>query len=363
MTAFIFVPLLAATAIVGGAVWFYASHVFVVITEETAAGNEVVNWDEEPMYDWLWQGLYIGWLVGVWLVPSLLLARLIALNVGPEWRVFLFVIIAFGVFWGSFPLSLLSSMAAESRFSLLHLGLFERLAKRTSDVLLFFLLSGLIVGACVPLVIWLVDGEGLISVVITGVLLALALILYARLMGRLACLARLTHIRPRKKKKGKKARPPRGTAIKDPWEVPEEVEREQSARGVGFTQPRELPPLESPYDGELTGYDVSFQDLPREPEPVSIPLPDEPLPVHEPEVDAGPARSQLARQDVTAIQPDRLEMERLSRRKEKLPKRPWTEGVWLFPLQPRTATVWGLVSVAFVLLGGMVRALIELWPF
>src|SRR5947208_6647977 len=120
MTAFLFVPLLAATIIIAGAIWCYASHAFVVITEDTAAGNEVVIWDDEPMFDWLWQGGYLAWLIGVWVVPAVFLARVATAGIEGEWRAYAFASIAFIVLWATFPLSLLSSMAAESRMAIFH---------------------------------------------------------------------------------------------------------------------------------------------------------------------------------------------------------------------------------------------------
>jgi len=358
MTAFIFVPVLAFTTIVAFALWCYASHAFVTVTEETAAGNEVIVWDEGGLIECFREGVFLGWIVGVWVVPAMFVAGMATANMDGPQRSYAFALISFVVFWVMFPLSLLSSMAAESRFALFHPGLFQRLARRGFDVVIFYFLSGLIVAACVPLAPWLFTGNGFWPYLIAAPLLALAVLLYARLMGRLACLARLTHIRPRKKKK--KAKPANAVAVTDPWEVPEEVQREETARGGGFVQPSELPPVDSPYEGEIVGYDVNFADVPREPVRQSA--------VREESVEwADEGRERVAAQetrgDASSIKPDELEMSRLRRKKEKPPEHPWANaGLWSIPLQAKTVVYGVILALGIAFLGALVQFLIAVWP-
>jgi len=357
--AFIFVPLLAFTALITTVVWAYASHVFVVVVEDTASGNEILVWDDEPMFDWLWQSVYVAWLVGVWLVPAALIARLATGGIDGDGRYYVFALIAFSVFWATFPLSLLSSMVGESRMTILHGELFQRLAKCLGHVLSFYLLSSLIIAACVPLATWLFVGQGIPSIVAGAVLLTLAFLLYARLMGRLACLARLTRIRTKKEVAKKKAKRTRGVKVDNPWDVPDEVQREEAARGVGFTQPSEMDGLETPYEGEVTGYDVSFAQVVKPEPPPALPLRrSRPIPASEPER-VGPAASRAT----TTVEPDKLEMARLSRKKEKPPENPWGIGVWLFPFQGKTAVTWVTLALGVGLIAACVRVLQETWPW
>ncbi len=358
MTAVVFVPLLAFTTVFAFAVWCLASHVFVSVTEETSAGNQVIQWEEGGFLDCFRQGVYLAWLVGVWVVPAMLVAGVATARMDEAQRSYAFALIGFIVFWLTFPLSLLSSMAAESRFALFHVGLFQRLARRGGDVLIFYLLSGLIVAVCVPLVPWLINGNSFVSCVVAGPLLALAVLLYGRLMGRLACLARLTRIRRRKKKK--KPKPTSATEVSDPWEVPEEVRREEEARGTGFVQPKDLPPIDSPYDGEIVGYDVTFADVPKEPVKQAA--------VHEePATWAEEGMERIAanepRGDASSIEPDKLEMERLRRKKEKPPEHPWADvGLWTVAAQGKTAVYGVILALGIGILGGMVQLLWALWP-
>src|SRR5262245_7592931 len=181
MTALIFVPLLAATCLYLAFYWWYASHVFVVVVEETAAGNDSAKWSDEPVHDWLWQGLYLGYMVAVWVVPASLLARLVVPHVAESWRPYLFALMVFLVYWIGFPISLLSSMSAESRWAILHPGLFQRLGKQFGHVLIFYGLSALVIAMCIPLGPWMFAGDTQAAIVVGGVVLSLAFLLYARL--------------------------------------------------------------------------------------------------------------------------------------------------------------------------------------
>jgi CDP-6-deoxy-D-xylo-4-hexulose-3-dehydrase len=86
-----------------------------------------------------------------------------------------------------------------------------------------------------------------------------------------------------------------------------------SARGAGFVQPSELPGLESPHEGEVSGYDVSFDDLPKDmPAARAKPELDNRLSMADAEGET--ERDDIARRKHAAeIEPDRVEMERLRR--------------------------------------------------
>jgi hypothetical protein len=360
MTAIVFVPLFALTTIFAFGLWCYASHVFVSVTEETAAGNEVIVWDDGGFIECFREGILLGWLVGIWLVPASFVAGLATSNLDLAGRPYAFALIAFLVFWLGFPLSLLSSMAAESRLAIFHPELFQRLARRGLDVIIFYILSGFIVAACVPLAPWLVTGNGYWPFLVAAPLLALAVLLYARLMGRLACLARLTRIRRRKKKKKAKEKPKGGVAVSDPWDVPDEVRREEEARGTGFVQPSELPPVDSPYEGEITGYDVNFADVPKEP---ARPSSAQEKPAAWGEVGTERIAAREPRGEMRKIEPDKLEMDRLRRKKEKAPDHPWADRrVWLFVVDSMALARVGFLALGIAILGVLVQVLIELWP-
>jgi hypothetical protein len=362
--ALIFVPLLAATCLYSVFLWWYSSHVFVVVVEETAAGNQQTEWSDEPYHDWLWQGLYLAYMVAIWVVPAFLVARVASPHVAENWRPYLFALFAFALFWIGFPIALLSSMSAESRWVIFHPGLFQRLMKCATHVLIFYALSGVAVAICIPLAPWMVSDDSFFSIALGGFGIGFALVLYARMMGRLAFIARLTYIRPPKPKKARiKRLKKKHVVVTDPWDVPEDVRAEMEATGAGFIQPEDLPPLQTPYEGDVVGYNVAFADVPKPVEPSRKKMDlEEALPTaadaRADELDTDERRRRLAQ-----IEPDKLEMARANNPKEKIPEHPWRNGIWLFPFSHGTNIHWVVVSGGLLILGVLIRALRATWPW
>src|SRR6478672_2298113 len=142
-SAFLFVPLLAATAIIGGFVFAYAAHCFLTVVEQTAAGNDEVVWPDEPYLDWLWQAAYMLWLSALWLAPLVFGARAVVASQTGSAAVARFLLTAAVLTWLVFPLSLLSSLSASSHWVLFAPRLMLRLVtRRFGSLLTFYVLSG-----------------------------------------------------------------------------------------------------------------------------------------------------------------------------------------------------------------------------
>lgn len=359
MSAFIFVPLLAATIIYSFFYWCYVSHTLIVVVEDTAAGNDEVVWSDEPYHDWIWQGAYIAWIVGVWVVPAFLIGRWATRSISDDWRSLTFTLIAFAVFWVTFPISLLSSMSAESRWVVFHGGLFVRVVRSIPHLLIFYFLSALLVAVCVPLVPWMLESDNWFSLILASVLIGYAFVLYARLMGRLACIVRLTRIRRRKRAKRPSAK---RAVVTGSWDIPEHANQEQEAVSRGFVQPEDLPALQTPHEGDVVGYNVQFEDAPKSTK--TMPTRDREAPMPMADVDQGPPKieQEEARRRLAAIKPDQVELDRARSKKAKLPRRPWIEGVWLFPLSSTSAVHWSVVSAGLLFLGLMIRVLQLTYP-
>jgi hypothetical protein len=364
MSAFIFVPLLAATCIFAGFLWTFLSHAFLVVVEDTAAGNRDIVWPDDSFLDFFWKAFYLGWLVGAWLAPAILVARLASPAFPEEVRQFWYFALAGVVLWIVFPIGLLSSMAAESLFTVLHGGLAARLAFRGRSLFLYYLVSIPVVlcGSAIAAAVFL--GETWYTLLFGAFGIAYCILTYGRLTGRLACLVRLTRLPFRKKKKQRRPTSVR-PEVSDPWETAaEEGAAKAQARPQIFVQPEDLPPVHSPWEGEeITGYNVRFEDVHAiKPIPVSSPLDSgEMVPMAEEEPPPRVEEDQ-ARAAARAIKPDRLEMERLSRRKEREPKSPWTEGIWLFAFSRATMIPFGFLTLSFLLLGLAIRGLRLLYP-
>ncbi|HLW63852.1 MAG TPA: hypothetical protein VKS79_00945 [Gemmataceae bacterium] len=365
MTAFIFVPLLAITCILSGLIWTFLSHAFLVVVEDTAAGNRDIVWPDDSFLDFFWKAFYLAWLVGVWIAPAMLVARLAAPAFPEEVRQFWYFALAGVVLWVVFPISLLSSMAAESLFTVLHGGLAARLAFRSKSLFLFYLVSIPVVLIGAGLAAALCLGETWYTLLFGAFGVSYCILTYGRLTGRLACLVRLTRL-PFRKRKNKQRRPTSARSeVTDPWKPPPQEEAAKAdAKPHVFVQPEDLPGVHSPWEGEdITGYNVRFDDAPATKlAPASQPLdPGEAIPVAEEEAPRH-VEEDHARAAARAIKPDRLEMERLSRKKEREPKSPWTEGIWLFAFSRATMIPFGFLTLAFLLLGLAVRGLRLLWP-
>jgi hypothetical protein len=331
------------------------------VVEDTAAGNDEIAASGDPYQEWFWQGIYIAWIAGVWLVPAMLVGRWAAHSVADDRRSLIFSLVAFTVFWATFPISLLSSMCAESRWVILHGGLFVRIAKSIHHLFIFYFLSALLVAICIPLVPWMVDSESLLPLIVAPVAIALAFVLYARLMGRLAYIVRLSRIRRRKKRTRRAS--VESSVVTDSWDIPEEANEEQEAVQRGFVQPEDLPALQTPYEGEVVGYNVAFNDIPRPVRRMPQPELEAPMPIEEADDELRRARAEEARKRAAAIEPDRVEMERGKYKRRKLPRHPWIEGIWLFPLKPASAVHLGIVSAGLLFLGFLIRVLKMTFPF
>ena len=195
--------LLAFGAMVGGMVLSYAAHCFLVVVEQTAAGADQVAWPDEPFVDWMWKGLYILWIAAAWLVPAWLIARAAA----PDSLVYFLLVEAlfFGLF---FPVSLLSSLSATSGFMLIRWTVVDRLFRCGGVLAAFYIFSGLVLASAAVLIglafpAWAAMQERLATsgpawlpgfmdiwswifiLPMTAVTVAVVILLYGRLLGRL----------------------------------------------------------------------------------------------------------------------------------------------------------------------------------
>ena len=141
MAILFFMYLLAAT-ILGIYVAGYAAHSFLTVVEDTAAGNDEVRWPHDPLVDWAWKFVYLGWLMLVWLVPALIVARIWAAGSPPETAFAKTAGMVAALFWLLFPITLLSSLSASSRWFVFSPAILPRLAQRPGTVAMFYLLTG-----------------------------------------------------------------------------------------------------------------------------------------------------------------------------------------------------------------------------
>src|SRR5947209_2134040 len=123
MNAFLFIPLLALTWAFGFALLTISAHYFLVVLEGTAAGNEEVVLPDEPMTDWFGKGFYLAVLGIIWGAPGVILAWSAGRGSPP-----LQLALLIGWLWLLFPIGMLSSLCASTRWLPLWPGLFGRMA-------------------------------------------------------------------------------------------------------------------------------------------------------------------------------------------------------------------------------------------
>src|SRR5438045_1205246 len=151
--AILFVVMLAAIMIVGTFVFAYASHCFFTVVEQTSAGNDEVVWPNEPMYDWLWEAVYMLWLTALWLGPIVLAMRAVSAARAGTGAASQTLLASAALVWLFFPITLLSSMSAPSRWMLLSPRLLSRLlGQRVGSLLLFYVHSGPILAAAAAMI-------------------------------------------------------------------------------------------------------------------------------------------------------------------------------------------------------------------
>jgi hypothetical protein len=355
--AFIFVPLLALTGLLGPVVVIHLARSLLVVVEHTAAGHDQVQWPDEPIADWLLRALHLLWLVAFWLVPTgLAVAALKPASLGlPPATCFL--VPAGFCLWLFFPVTLLSSLSGTSKMALFRPALIAALFKDPGALATFYGLTALLLGGCVVIVAVTVDSADFWPVPLAGAAVSTTVLLYARLLGRLGWLAGRNSSqpltppaapakgpepeRPRKKKR-KRPAPAPAPETRDPWVAP-------GKEGKGKKK-RPDPPARLP----VSGYGLAQEDTPPEPEKPYRRHEDydidwEPIPVKEDPKEEKPPVEEKVPQPL-----DHVELQWQESRKEPpAPQRPMFSGVWTFPLYETSLAAWfqlGLEATALLAL-------------
>jgi len=248
LRAVLFVPVLAASVILGFVFLMFAAHYYLTVMESTGVGAKEVTWFSEPILDNAWKLAYMGWLVGLWLGPAYFIGRAVTAGMDSVWWK---LAIPLAVFWICYPISQLSSLSATSMWYPLVPDVFARLLQKPLVMIGFLLVSIPVLAVFAVGFKWAFLTEEAWGLLFAGApLMVVAGLMYARVIGRLAFALRYTKslFSEKKEKKTK-------TFIETLESIEEKTEEV-------FTQPTDLPPINTPYDGELSGYDVKFEDEP-----------------------------------------------------------------------------------------------------
>jgi hypothetical protein len=364
--------------IVGLYVLGYGSHCFLVVLEQTASGVDDVRWPDEPLVDWLWKLFYLAWLTGMWFVPAWLLIDGIGPALIESFPGLNFAQLVLACVWLLFPISLFSSLSANSRWVILRGEVLRRLAYHLVPLLVVYLVTGLLLAGWAGLTyaglaryLWLLPLAALFGPAV--------LLVNARLLGRLSWL--LNYRTPAKRKRRKTKRPrksERAILAADPWAVPgtgdAAAEKTATVKPFENLYPWEFPSIggdaeepEVPPSLPVEGYRIRPTDWPPGPAPGTArvekvePLALQPLPPDPPPV-TGP----IPPGDPLAPLP------KVSRYEEELaghseppppPRSPLWSGVYQFPWYPRCVGPWLRLSVGMLVAGAVAKVQLEFWPF
>jgi hypothetical protein len=362
--AVVFVPALAGCAITGFVFALFAAHYYLTVLESTGSGAKRVAWPSEPFVDHFWKPFYLAWLMGLWLGPAWLLGRTVAADAGAAWPRFAVPLV---VLWVCYPVSQLSSLGGPTIWLPLHPGVLAKLTRRPVVAVGFLGLSALTLALFGVALQWTFFTGGFVWLFLGSPVLVLAWLVYARLLGRVAYSLMFTKSYPgRRKKKRARNDAEGGEAVRRPSAGGAEEPEPEAA----FAQPSDLPPVVTPDEGPLTGYDVKFDAPP----PVRKKRVVAEVAAPHPEPAAGTRVSSDEDDDTTpygvnaaevqpedrappvVIKPSADEMRLLDRSDAPRPvKQVWTGEVFAFLGQPETWVVVVTLSAMCVVFGGMVR--------
>lgn len=251
------IPILALASVVGFVVLAYGGRAFFVILNTAAAGSERVEWSDEPITDWVFQGVYLAMMVMLWAAPAYLLGSLAGGGVAA--LVLSVVSMAF-----LFPVGILSALTGPSRWQPLSTTFLLRAKQRPADAVGFYLRAAPLLTVCVLSVAAVFGqlGAAVSLAAAGGLLFGLCGLLFARVAGRYALLLTFTkdpYPEPEEPDEDepaarpKRPRPaPAPAAASDPWAAPPEP------------SPEDLPVI-APDGEEVGGYGVTATAAPKPP--------------------------------------------------------------------------------------------------
>jgi hypothetical protein len=354
--AILFVLSLVALTIVASYTFAYAAHSYLVVAQATAAGLDRVDWGDDPILDWLYQALYVGGVVLIWLMPAGLLWRGLRNDFLPDDPGLRFLLLAVPGLWLLFPIGLLSSLASSSRWVPVSPRVLGRLLRIIPSQLLFYIITAGLFAAASALVYVGLFTPGWYVLLLAAVAGSAVLLVHARLLGRIAWLMGQLPTKPRAEKKAsgprkkqpktahaRTGRRPKGTAAHDPWAAPEEE------------PPEEAPP-------PVRGYSVvEVEDKPP-PRPTYV----EPVPDPYTLTESAPEPQPLP-QEPPILEREKANIEREIKLRERKPPNPppalpLFSGVFNFPLYESSLKAWLWLTLGGLATGGFARMVLLFSP-
>lgn len=352
----LFLMSLIGVGIVGAFLFAYTAHCLLVVVTDTASGQDEIRFPGDPVLDWLGQSLQVAVVLALWLVPAGFLSRALSQTLFPDNGGLRLLVLAVPGLWLFFPVGLLSSLSAASPFVVLRAAIVARLLRVLPSLLVFYAATAVVAGVAAWLWGLSLFTEHFYLVPVAAVVGASAVLVYARLLGRLAWLVRRSP--ERKKPESPAGRlPPRKRArvkAQDPWG--DRAPAPKSAPAAARKKPRPAAddgPGLTPYGTraepvEPYGLADDALFIPPVFERAAAPRPaadDFPMPTDD-ENQSAPRRE---RPD---LRPSELEMRLRERTPDSRPPPfPLFSGVYSFPWYGHSFSVWARLVIGATVVG------------
>jgi hypothetical protein len=364
----------------------YAGYSFLTVFVNTSAGTDEVLWPKDPFQDWMWKSWYLAWLLAVWAIPVWLVANF--LN-PPVWQ---FALIVGGFLWLMFPLGLLSSLSASSRWVVLRPVIVGMFLGNIGSTLAFYLISGVLIAGWGALFYYAILGP-FYFVPLAAFSAASVFLIYARLLGRIGWVFTQQHpeehmhedededeeeLPPARRPgstqsgtaRGKSGEPDRARPNQpkvdssDPWAASLEHAIRQGTKPAPRV-PSEEP--EDPYGPAAGSYDVLPEDYSWRRSPPATNSGEEEI---QPYGVASGGDSEHPKYPKYELPPQdkppapKRERE-LAVRYEVPPPPSWPlwSGVYTFPFYPTTLGAFAVMAIGFLGMIILFRTQVDLWPF
>src|SRR5262245_19631639 len=360
----LFFMFMIAQVILGALVFAYAAHSLLVVVESTAAGNDEVDWPDDPILDWVWKLFYVVWLYGIWLLPIWIVVnaikpRMLLESPGPT-----FIAVACATFCLLFPISLLSSLSATSAWVPFHWQLFRRLMRQPRSMLTYYAVSALLLAGTGWLLSAALFSNSFFLVPVAAMVAAAVFLIEARLMGRIAWLASRTKLGARKHSLPKKLRRIASKAeVKDPWNAPASGPDPAPADERPIILPGEDEPVEA-YGLAAAGPPPVTQIQAHEPPPVeAVPLMEEPR-RNRSQSQTLPGQKRPKNDDEEPVRSPPALADHLDERPPPPPppRYPLLSGVYSFPWYSTTLKAWVWLSLGGFVEGSLFRLMMQFRP-
>ncbi len=192
------IPILA---ILGLVTTLYGSAHFLAILEDAAGGNESYQ-RPEVVTDWFGAFFHLAFIGICALIPALLVGAGVATFSENGWG----WLVALPLALILFPVFLLSSMAGDSHLAILNGNVIASFLRKPLLLPVLFMASSVLAAACLGLGYLTFTTSNFFLALPTGFVWSACLIIYARLLGRVAWVMSQigVHVKKRRKKKRKK---------------------------------------------------------------------------------------------------------------------------------------------------------------